>query len=305
MPPDRPAEAAQLVDVTGGLLRGWPLPRPDGGKQARGQVLVVGGSRQTPGAVLLAAVAALRAGAGKLQIATVQSVATVLATAVPEALVQGLPETSGGAVSGSAAGQVRDLVQGARAVLVGAGMADAGQTGTIVEAVVDGVAAGDDAAVVVVDALGLARVGERPEALRALHGRAVLTPNPVELALMTGVEEREVDDDPVAHATRAAARHAAVVALGAAESYVAVPGGRCWVDSAGGPGLGVSGSGDAFAGLVTGLAARGAEPAQAAVWAAHLHGRAGDRLAARVGRLGYLAREIVDEVPLVLTELEA
>ncbi|MFL6139231.1 MAG: NAD(P)H-hydrate dehydratase [Frankiaceae bacterium] len=296
---------AERLDVTGGLLRDWPLPHPDGGKQARGQVLVVGGSRQTPGAVLLAAVAALRAGAGKLQIATVDSVAAVLATVVPEALVQGLPETPDGAVSGSAAGQVRELVEGARAVLVGPGMADAGHAGQIVRAVLDGAAASGEAPVVVVDALGLAHLGDHPDALRGLGGRAVLTPNPVELALMTGADPHEVDDDPQGRAVAAAERCSAVVALGAAESYVAVPDGRCWVDSSGGPGLGVSGSGDAFAGLVTGLAARGAEPVQAAVWAAHLHGRAGDRLAARVGRLGYLAREIVDEVPLVLTELEA
>src|SRR4051812_4073999 len=160
------------LPVTGGLLRGWPLPDPKGGKQQRGQVLVVGGSRQTPGAVLLAAVAALRAGAGKLQIATAGSVAAVLATAVPEALVQGLPETADGAVSGSAAAQVRDLVEGARAVLVGAGMADADQTGEIVRAVVNGVAAAGGEAVVVVDALGLAHVGGQPDALRGLAGRA-------------------------------------------------------------------------------------------------------------------------------------
>jgi NAD(P)H-hydrate repair Nnr-like enzyme with NAD(P)H-hydrate dehydratase domain len=66
----------------------------------------------------------------------------------------------------------------------------------------------------------------------------------------------------------------------------------------------VSGSGDVFAGLVTGLTARGAEPPQAAVWATHLHGRAGDRLASAVGRIGYLAREIPGEVPRVLDEIE-
>jgi hydroxyethylthiazole kinase-like uncharacterized protein yjeF len=289
------------VAVTSGLLRGWPLPDPHGGKQQRGQVLVVGGSRQTPGAVLLAAVAALRAGAGKLQIATAASVAAVVATTVPEALVQELPETPDGAVSAAAAARVADLAGGARAVLVGPGMRDREQTADVVAALVAAV----DGAVLVVDALGLAPVGDRPGLLRRLDGRAILTPNPTELALMAGVGEDAVEADPDGAARRAATEYGGVVALGATESYVAAPDGRCWVDSAGSSGLGVSGSGDAFAGVVTGLAARGADPAQAAVWAAHLHGRAGDRLAARVGRLGYLAREIVDEVPLVLTELES
>jgi ADP-dependent NAD(P)H-hydrate dehydratase len=66
----------------------------------------------------------------------------------------------------------------------------------------------------------------------------------------------------------------------------------------------VSGSGDVMAGIVTGLAARGATPAQAAVWGTFLHGRSGDRLAAAVGRMGFLAREVLAEVPRVLAEIE-
>jgi ADP-dependent NAD(P)H-hydrate dehydratase len=67
----------------------------------------------------------------------------------------------------------------------------------------------------------------------------------------------------------------------------------------------VSGSGDVLAGVVAGLAARGAGPEQAAVWATHVHGSAGDRLAAAVGRVGYLAREIPAALPGVIVELEA
>src|SRR5688572_16889461 len=86
--------------VTPALLRDWPLPVPGGGKDARGTVLVVGGSRHTPGAVLLAGVAALRAGAGVLQLAVAESTAAALSIEVPEALVVGLPETDGGSVAG-------------------------------------------------------------------------------------------------------------------------------------------------------------------------------------------------------------
>ena len=80
------------------LLRGWPLPEvaQDADKEDRGRVLVVGGSREIGGAVLLAATAALRAGAGKLVIATAQSVAAPLALRVPEARVIALPETAAG-----------------------------------------------------------------------------------------------------------------------------------------------------------------------------------------------------------------
>ncbi|MDB5842184.1 MAG: NAD(P)H-hydrate dehydratase, partial [Herminiimonas sp.] len=74
-------------------LRNWPLPLPDsdGDKEQRGHILVIGGSRQMPGAVILAASAALRAGAGKLVIATGASVAQLVALAIPESRVIGLP----------------------------------------------------------------------------------------------------------------------------------------------------------------------------------------------------------------------
>ena len=79
MPPSRPEAAL----ITPPLLREWALPEPTGGKNARGSILVIGGSSQTLGAVLLAAEAALRAGAGKLQVATAESVAPFAATALP------------------------------------------------------------------------------------------------------------------------------------------------------------------------------------------------------------------------------
>ena len=78
---------------------------------------------------------------------------------------------------------------------------------------------------------------------------------------------------------------------------------RMAVAGSGAAGLGTSGSGDVLAGVVAGLLARGAEPDQAACWATYTHAAAGQRLAARVGRIGFLARDLVDEVPRVLMEL--
>src|SRR3954470_16818725 len=95
--------------VTAATLRDWPLPAPGGGKEARGRTLVVGGSSRTPGSVLLAAEALLRSGAGKLQVATAQSVAAALSVAVPEAMVCPLPETGSGDIAPSGAGTVLEL----------------------------------------------------------------------------------------------------------------------------------------------------------------------------------------------------
>src|SRR4051812_22665716 len=90
-----PAEIA----VTPAVLRGWALPEPGDGKTDRGSVLVIGGSRRTPGAAMLSGLAALRVGAGELQIATTSSTAAAVAVAIPEALVVGLPETGAGEIA--------------------------------------------------------------------------------------------------------------------------------------------------------------------------------------------------------------
>lgn len=288
-----------LIEVTPGLLREWPLPSHSGAatKDGRGQVLVVGGAAQTPGAVLLAAVASLRAGAGKLAVATVASTATAVAVAVPEALVQALPETGEGAIDRAAADRVLHMAGSADAVLVGPGMTEREDCCGLLGGVLGRM---DDAAVVL-DALSLAVVEDDPHILAPLAGRVVLTPNRRELAFMLDVDPDEVDDHPRQLVAEAADRFGAVVSLGGGETLVAAPDGRVWHESTGGIGLGVSGSGDCAAGVVAGLLARGATPDQAAVWGAHLHGSAGDRLATRVGRVGYLAREVADEVPLVLS----
>lgn len=290
------AEDAPTV-VTVALLRDWPLPAPGSGKEARGHVLVVGGSSRTPGAVLLAGTAALRAGAGKLAVATVAPVAAATAVAVPEAAVLGLAETDAGELAPVAAELLAEEAQDVDAVLVGPGfLAPEAAVDLMVRLMplVD--------APVVVDALGSAFLTEHPGGLRHLDRRAVLNVNPTELAHTVGRPLEEVAADPLPPAREAARRSGVVVLCGGAEKYVVAPDGRAWVVQGGGPGLGVSGSGDVQAGVVAGLLARGAEPAQAAVWGAHLHARAGERLAVAVGAVGYLAREIADEVPGTLVE---
>ncbi|TFV67784.1 UNVERIFIED_ORG: NAD(P)H-hydrate dehydratase [Bacillus sp. AZ43] len=284
--------------VTPEVLRGWQLPEPTGGKNARGSILVIGGSSETLGAVLLAAEAAMRAGAGKLQVATVASLAPFAATVLPEALVRGLPETDGGAIAPEAADAVRDLAESADAVLIGPGMADKEATQAFGERLLpalDGPLA--------LDALGLAAVTADAGCVHHLAGRAVLTPNPTELAIALHVEPDAIEEDPAGAALELAARARAVVGLGGSTSWIADPDERLWRDESGNAGLGVSGSGDVRAGITGGLLARGADPAQAAVWAAYLHGRAGERLTSSVGRLGFLARELPAEIPRALAEI--
>jgi ADP-dependent NAD(P)H-hydrate dehydratase len=284
--------------VTPEVLRAWQLPEPAGDKNTRGSILVIGGSSETLGAVLLAAEAAMRVGAGKLQVATVASVAPFAAAALPEALVRALPETDGGAISADAADAVRDLAEAADAVLIGPGMADKKATQEFGARLLPHLTGP-----LALDALGLACVTADDTCLNHLDGRAVLTPNPLELAYALHVDRDEIDEDPAGATADLADRARAVVGLGGVTSWVAAPDGRLWRDDSGAAGLGVSGSGDVRAGITGGLLARGAEPAQVAVWAAYLHGRCGERLSSSVGRLGFLARELPAEIPRAYAEI--
>ena len=114
-----------MLDVTPQQLRQMPLPDPgDGDKRARGNVLIIGGSRDVPGAALLAGVGALRAGAGRLQIATCASNASALAVSLPEALVSGLTETPSGDIDAGAIKSLEPLLERADCVLLGCGLND-------------------------------------------------------------------------------------------------------------------------------------------------------------------------------------
>jgi ADP-dependent NAD(P)H-hydrate dehydratase len=278
---------ADARPVTPDLLRSWPLPRPDGGgKHARGTVLVVGGAVSTPGAVLLAGLAALRVGAGKLKVATVQPTAVALAVAMPEAMVTGLPADEGGSLGRDGAEEVCRQAERADAVLIGPGLLGREGTAELLRALLPEL----PEVRVVLDAVALGALARVPEAAAGLRGRLVLTPNAGELAELLDGE----DPEGLGGARAVAERYGAAVA---AHGGVAGPDGRTWADEAGGPSLGTSGSGDVLAGVVTGLLARGADPAQAAVHGQYLHSSAGDRLAARTAPLGFLARELLDELP--------
>jgi ADP-dependent NAD(P)H-hydrate dehydratase len=284
--------------VTPALLRDWSLPAPGAGKSARGQVLVLGGTTTTPGGVLLAGEASLRSGAGKLLLAVPAPLAVALGVAVPEAGVTGLSCDDGGSLDAGCASAALELASDADAVLVGSGFMDPDSSTRLLEAFTP-----DLEAALVLDALGSAFLTDHPEGLHHLGGRAVLTVNPTELQYVAHCEAEDVENDAEAVAAEVARRSRVVVLCGGSEKTIVTPDGDAWVVQGGGPGLGVSGSGDVQAGVVAGLLARGAEPAQAAVWAAYLHARAGERLAASVGAVGYLAREIPPELPAVLAEL--
>ena len=274
-------------------LREHPLPPiVDGDKETKGRLLVIAGSRDMPGSPLLTATAALRAGAGKLRIATAASAATPVGIAMPEALVVGLAEGDDGGFVGSAVTKLSDEAAKVDAVVAGPGMEQNDACARIAEVLLR-----SDARIAL-DAALLHSLEPLPDQVR--RHAPILLPHGKELASLLDVDAEEVEREPVRSGVRAAQLYRSVVLVKGVASHVVTPDGSAWRYAGGAPGLGVSGSGDVIAGIVGGLLARGAEPLSALLWGVWLHGKSGARLATKVGPIGFLAREIADEVPALL-----
>ena len=304
------ADASGPTLVTPSLLRGWPLPAPGQDKYSRGSVLVVGGARATPGAALLAGTAALRAGSGKLTLAVAESVSVHLGVAMPECGSIGLPETAAGSVKPEL-DRISPYLDKADAILVGPGLDDPDLANELLEAMLSreggagsgsqGDAGSGEGPAVVLDAYALGALVPLEDQLGPWRGRLILTPNPTEAAVLLGRDVNDLEKD----LAEISARFGAVVSC---QGLITQPPGlnpdepELWKITTGYGGLGTSGSGDVLAGAIAGFRARGTTGAQAACWGTHLHAAAGDRLASRLGPLGFLARELADELPALMLE---
>lgn len=287
-----------LQEIDARFLRENPLPLPekDGDKQERGRVLIIAGSAEIPGAALLSALGALRAGAGILQIATCKSVASHLGMAMPEAMVVGCRETPDGGIDAEDVERLKELASECDAVLIGPGMVDPPAVGKLTRTLLQCV----KRPAFVLDAVAFTCLRDDP--MSRTRSNIVATPHAGEMANFFSVSRDLIAAKPLDYAVRASASINGVVALKGAKTHIASPQGRAWLCDHGSIALATSGSGDTLAGILAGLLARGALPELATQWAVYAHGEAGRRLA-RHGPYGVLAREIPGEIPGILQEL--
>lgn len=285
------------------LGRDWlaahPLPTLAAGtdKNSRGRVLVAGGGRFVPGALRLTGEAALRAGAGKLQLATVADVAMHLGVLVPEAAMIALPADDDGEIGVEAVAVIADALAGADVLVLGPGMSSNDAAAALVATLL---AVPRDGLSIVLDAAAIGACSDLTALLQRHDGRVVMTPHHGEMASLTSRDVDAIAADDVGVARDAAARYGAVIALKADTTVIAAPDGRTLRYAGGGVGLATGGSGDVLAGVAGGLIARGADPLTAAAWAVWLHGEAGRWMADTIGPLGFLARELLLPIPRLM-----
>ncbi len=189
----------------------------------------------------------------------------------------------------------------ASALLIGPGMVDPAAVAKLVPEVIGRLDLEQTA--VILDAEGFGCLKDIADLFHKQPGRGIITPHAGEMAGLLGIDKTEIQANRAAIALQAAEYFQVVVILKGATTIIAGPGGKIYANKTGNVGLATSGSGDTLSGIIAGLAARGAPPIQAAAWAVYLHGSAGEQLAARFGPLGFLARELLPEIPGLMAGL--
>ncbi|HET9264500.1 MAG TPA: NAD(P)H-hydrate dehydratase [Vicinamibacterales bacterium] len=276
-----------------------PVRAPESHKGDFGRVLVIAGSRGRTGAAHLAAMGALKSGAGLVTVATPHSCLPIVAAMAPEYMTEPLEETTSGTIDFGAVDRVLDMQTDV--IALGPGLGQAPGTAAFVQALVEraGVPLVLDA-----DALN-AFVGD-PERLVGRDGvDVIITPHPGEMARLLGVSVEEVQRDRLGTARDFAAAHRVHVVLKGNRTVIAAPDGRTFVNLTGNAGMATGGTGDLLTGMIAAWFAQLLDAEAASKLAVYLHGTAGDLAEADEGEVALTAGDLMTRLGDAVLELTA
>ena len=285
----KPSECENTVIVNKALIKPYfPKLQRDINKGDRGRVIIVGGSSNYVGAILLAAEAAMRSGAGTSMIASTKQVTDALRERVT---FSGLYPLSGEDCIVFDKEQFDEISKGASSFAVGMGMAD-GDADKIVDYLLK-----NTKAKFVVDADGLRKIGQKAD---RFGFRAVFTPHPKEFSYLCGLPLEEILSAPVETAKEYAKAHEVILLLKGSETVV-TDGERVLVNTEGAPKMAKGGSGDVLSGVIAAQLARGMEPLYAAAAGAYLCGRSANM--SDMNEYSYLPSETIRGLIKAIDEL--
>lgn len=255
-----------------------------------GKVLLLCGSVGYTGAAYLAAMGALRSGAGLVYLGVPESIYGIEATKLNEAIVFPLPEENG-MLCAKALPKITELLPKMDAVLIGCGMGLSQGTLEVLSAILESAECP-----VVVDADGINLLSKHKSLLRGRKGSTVLTPHDGEFARLMG---KMPSEDRTSAAADAANEMGCVMLLKGHETRIS-DGTVCYRNRTGNPGMAVGGSGDLLAGIIVSLIGQGMSAITATAVAAWLHGAAGDRCAQELGQYGMLPTDMLLALPRLM-----
>lgn len=266
-----------------------PQRAVDAHKGDFGKILLLCGSKGYTGAAALAAMGALRSGAGLVYLGVPESIYAIEAVKLNEAIVFPLPDEKG-MLSQEAVEEILTRLPRMDAVLVGCGLGQSAGTLAVTKAVLE-----NARCPVVVDADGINVLAQHMDILRERHEPTIVTPHLGEFSRMGGDIYA-----PKAAAATAFAREYGCIVLLKGNNTVITDGKECYVNQTGNPGMAVGGSGDVLSGIITALLGQGVAPLQAAACGAWLHGTAGDICAEEIGQYGMLPSDMLQVLPRLL-----
>lgn len=271
------------------VLKLLPDRAPQSHKGDYGKILLLCGSRGYTGAAALAAMGALRAGAGLVYLGVPDSIYAIEAVKLTEPVVFSLPDENG-MLSVKAVEEIRKRFTSLDAVLIGPGLGQSKGTLAVVKAVLQ-----EYNGPVVVDADGLNVLAAHKYILRGRNAPTILTPHLGEFQRLGG----SPDIDRLNAAVSLAKQLRAIVLLKGHETVI-TDGEFCYINQTGNPGMAVGGSGDVLAGMIVSLLGQGLQPMEAAACAAWLHGAAGDICADQTGQYGMLPSDMLEVLPRLM-----
>lgn len=254
-----------------------------------GKILLLCGSRGYTGAAYLAAMGALRSGAGLVFLGVPESIYTIEAVKCTEPVVFPLPDKDG-MLSAEAIPEILERLPRMDAVLIGCGLGQSPGTLAVVQAVLQ-----NAACPVVLDADGINVISRHKDILRGRNGITILTPHDGEFARLG----TPVGPDRMASAMTLAAELHCILLLKGHRTYI-TDGKRGYINTTGNPGMAVGGSGDLLAGILVSLLGQLLPPLEAAACAAWLHGAAGDACAKEIGQYGMLPTDMLHTLPRLM-----
>jgi NAD(P)H-hydrate epimerase len=283
--------------IGSGVLREMPRRTPSSTKFSSGNVFIIGGSSGLTGAPSMAALAAMRAGAGYVTVGAPASLELSFTVRLLEAMMVGLPEDGDGHLDASGEESVLKAVGRADAVVLGPGLSKDPDAQALARAVVPRIDVP-----LVIDADGLnALAGHLEEVVAQRRWPTVLTPHAGELGRLLEISSGDVERARLRHVREAAARSKAFVVLKGDDTLVAAPTGRVAISRGAAPALATAGTGDVLSGVIGAMLAKGMPVAQAACAGVYAHLRAGQIAAAPHGPDGVIASDVISALPAALS----
>ncbi len=277
----------------------FPSRSYDSHKGSYGHLAILAGSPGRTGAAALCANAAMRSGTGLVTLGIPDSLNERLEAQTTESMTWPLKENGKGFLTDICLDQIKTMLDGKQALAIGPGIGTHENTKKLVRTLIE-----ISTIPLIIDADGLNCLADSLKVLKKKKAPAILTPHPGEMARLCQTSTTKIQADRIGTATAFAKDHDVILVLKGAQTIVALPDGCCSICPTGNPGMASGGMGDVLTGMISGFCAQGFAPEDAARAGVYIHGLSADRLAEKLsnktGAFGYLATDIINDIPAAI-----